>query len=230
MGLKLSLLFYLQILFIYCSPVVFVIKNYDTFEAKLVMSTLSPEDEESECQRSKSLVQINSQQKNIEIQRTNTDVVAHQHQENDSIESDSNLMLLGKRNLSAMNSVDFEFSINNQVSMDVLRKKRKTSTDLRDTHLPNMPNSSDQTKPSLPIHIDLESENIDVVFQEDSIKIDAFNVNNNSKDSEKQEAKDYVNKRDHRPKVRQVFNRCFTGNTQPVSYGEILAEASDEEI
>lgn len=208
-----------------------MIKNYDTFEAKLVMSTLSPDDEESEYQRSQPMVQINSQHKNIEIQRTNSDVVVHQHQEDDLNESGSN-STLRKRYLSTVNSIDIEFSINKQVAMDVLRKKRRTSTDLRDTHLPNVANTSDRTEPSPPtVHIDLESENIDVIFQEDSIKIDAISLNNNSEDSGRQEAKNvHVNERDHRPKVRQVFNRCFTGNTQPVSYGEILAEASDEEI
>ncbi|XP_055306605.1 cell cycle checkpoint control protein RAD9A [Sitodiplosis mosellana] len=215
------------------SPVVFVIKNYDTFEANLVMSTLSPEDGEFERQRSRSLVQINSQLTNVDIERTDADVdEAAQDDANESSSSSSR-----KRNLSTANGTDFEFGISRQpIQLDVMRKKRRTSNDRRDTRLPTPSdaNTSDQTKPSQRVApvIDLESENIDVVFQEDSDQNVPFGYNNNAEESEMREEPNANggNGRDHRPKVREVFGRCFTGNTQPISYGDILAEASDEEM
>lgn len=202
------------------------------------MSTLSPDDEEYERQKSRSLVQINSQHTNVDIERTDGDV--HElPQEDDTNESGSSKAnescsrSFRKRNLSITNGTDFELGISRHVALDVLRKKRKTSNDRRDTHLPSPNDTNSSSQRYLlppPVNIDLESENIDVVFQ-DSIQNDSFEHNNNPEDSELQVLNENrVNGRDHRPKVRQVFSRCFTGNTESMSYGEILAEASDEEI
>lgn len=208
-----------------------MIRNCEIFEANLVMSTLSPEDEEYERQRSRSLVQINSQHTNVDIERTDADV--NELAQEDDASGSSISKSIKKRNLSTANGTDFESSISRQVELDVLRKKRRTSNDRRDTHLPTPSgtSSSSQTKPPA-APIDLESENIDVVFQEDSPHINTFSQNNSPVDSEMQEdfSVNHGNLRDHRPKMRQAFLRCFTGNTQPISDGAILAEASDEEM
>lgn len=85
-----------------------------------------------------------------------------------------------------------------------------------------------------------------VVFEEDSPEVDQFGQNNAPESMEmnmnagmdidmdverRQELTDYpFNVRDHRPVVRNVFSRCFTGNTpKGLSFGDILAEYSDEE-
>lgn len=208
-----------------------MIKDYDTFEANLVMSTLSPEDSEFERQRSRSIVQFNSQQTNVDIERTDADVNEAAHDENANESGPSNSR---KRNLSTVN--DFEFGNSRIMQLDVLRKKRRTSNDRRDTHLPppsDANGTSDQPNPSQripPGQIDLESENIDVVFQEDSDQNEPFHHNNNSEEMREEHNGNGVNGRDHRPKMRSVFGRCFTGNERATRDSPILAEASDEEI
>lgn len=196
------------------------------------MSTLSPEDDESECQRSRSLVQITSHS-NADIDLTNADSDKELANDDDSnCNAASISKSLRKRNLSSAIGSDFEFGMNKQVSQDVLRKKRRTSHDnRRDTRLPPETMRTNQTEHSPPAPMDLDSENIEVVFQDDSPDSDAFGQKNSSENSEMQEAaENQRNGRDHRPYVRQVFRRCFTGNTAPnVSIGSILVEASDEE-
>lgn len=208
-----------------------MIKDYDTFEANLVMSTLSPEDGEFERQKSRSLVQFNSQQTNVDIERTDAVVDEAAHNENLSGSSKSR-----KRNLSTANDSDFEFGNSRIMQLDVLRKKQRTSNDRRDTHLPPPSDTNgtlDQPNPSQripPGQIDLESENIDVVFQEDSDQNEPFHHNNNSEGIREEHNENCVNGRDHRLKMRSVFGRCFTGNEQPIRDSPILVEASDEEM
>lgn len=213
----------------------FVIQNFDTFEANLVMSTLSPEDLEYECQRSRSLVQINSQNTHMDIDRTNNDCDKEQNGDNGS--NGSNSSAARKRNLPKENGTDFEFSMNSRhTPLDVLRKKRRTSSEVRrDTRLPpqNDANQSEPMENCPPAPVQLESENIDVVFQDDSPHIDLFGDNANPSHSEldKHVENRGNNVRDHRcRKMKQVFSRCFTGNTpKDRTFGDILAEASDEE-
>lgn len=199
------------------------------------MSTLSPEDLEFECQRSRSLVQINSQNTNIDIERTDAecDKDMNDNDGNNDNDNDSNSSVSKKRNWSSQNT-DFELSRNRRTALDVLRKKRRTS---RDTRLPS-PNNADSSNQmdssnQPPAQMDLESEHIDVVFQEDSSHTNQSLMDNNhsvphSEMDEPMENGAHV--RDHRTKVREVFSRCYTGNT-PKSrmFGPILAENSDEE-
>lgn len=213
-----------------------MIKDFDTFEANLVMSTLSPEDAENECQRSRSLVQFNSQTtNNITLDKTHVDGAKETTQaDNDPSNSSSTSK---KRNLSCTNGTDFESSLNRHTPLEVLcTKKRRTSTEhRRDTRLPeNDANLTVQTEKSPPTPIDLDSENIEVVFQEDTPEQNTFNQNTFGMDTnmevEQEPNGNQANGRDHRPFMRQIFNRCFTGNT-PSSYhlGEVLVENSDEE-
>lgn len=211
---------------------VFVIKSSDIFEANLVMSTLSPEDEMSECQRSRSLVQINSQHENVTIERTDADVNNELEEDNHNVSGSSSSSK--KRSLSVSNDNEFDFGVSRQVALDVLRKKRRTSHG-RETTLKDASNINEQSKPAPTLQppIDLESENIDVVFQEDSIPIDPIDQSNSrARELSFQDfnENEVVNGRDHRPFVRQVFRRCFTGNTpKSMSYGQVFAEDSGEE-
>lgn len=205
-----------------------MIKDLTTFEANLVMSTLSPEDTENECQRSRSLVQFQSQTTdNISLDKTHANGSGKEpRQENDEMNSSK------KRNISCSNGTDLELGTSRHTSLDILRtKKRRTSDEhRRNTRLPP-PDDLEMTNPtekSPPPRIDLESENIEVEFQEDTSDLNQFNAN--SMDTDIQMDQDANGQRDHRPFVRHIFNRCFTGNTAPsFQLGEILAEASDEE-
>lgn len=196
------------------------------------MSTLSPEDEELECQRSRSLVQIHSQQSNddgIEVTNADSDRELDANESNCSASSASKS--LKKRNLSKAIGNDFDFGISKHISEDVIRKRRRTSGDSRrDTRLPPE-NRTNQTEKSIAAPADLESESIEVVYQEDSPDLDRLASNNASNDIEMTAAnKNQRNHRDHRPLVRNAFKLCFTGNTPgQLSLGPILAEASDEE-
>lgn len=229
-----------------CRPVVFVIKDFDTFEANLVMSTLSPEDQEFECQRSRSLVQFHSQTTdNISLDKT------HAQDKGDAADEEPNKEASSKKRQLNSTAADSEFSLNQNESPDVVRKKRKTSIEnRRNTHMPSAVNSQsrvNQKEISAP-PIDLESEHIEVVFEDDSPELDQFGQNNAPQsigmnmytdmninadmDVEARQERDnnQVNVRDHRPLIRSVFKRCFTGNTpKSQSFDEILVECSDEE-
>lgn len=211
-----------------------MIKNVDTFEANLVMSTLSPEDEEIEGQRCRSLVKVNSQNANVDIEPMNGDDDKHLIQEDE--QSDCNSSSSRKRNLS--NATDFGNS--RHVALDILRKKRRTSVETRrDTRMPTMIDINSSIQPmetnpmeNLPSEIrDLDSDNVEVIFQDESPPLDIFAQKNDSENSEIEAISDIqINQRDHRPFVRQVFKRCFTGNSPHSLINDtILAEASDEE-
>lgn len=202
-----------------------MIKDFNTFEANLVMSTLSPEDEEYECQKSRSLVQITSHS-HVDIDLTNAESDREPvNDDDDSNCSASSISKNKKRNLPNAIGSDFEFGINRHTSPDVIRKKRRTSNEhRRDTRLPPE-TTTNQTKKTQPEPMDLDSENIEVVFQDDSPETNSFEQNNGSEQTLNPE-----NARDHRVLVRQAFRRCFTGNAQPRKpLGPVLVEASSDE-
>lgn len=238
-------------------PIVFVIKDFDAFEANLVMSTLSPEDVEFECQRSRSVAQAslpNSTTDHIVLDKTNVDGDVDGEADNADVanaadketasheehEPNNGIVNAKKRNrlMTSFSSDIFESNSSKRASLDIVlrTKNRRTSTEhRRDTHIPSAngsqaTNHTEKSPPPLP-HMDLDSENIEVVFQDDSSDPnDPAQVNNNGIESMDVEMEPNVYARDHRPKVRQVFKRCFTQNT-PASdpFGQILVGDSDEE-
>lgn len=208
---------------------VFVIKNYDTFEANLVMSTLSPEDEEYERENGRSQVETTTQNANIDLDRTNNDINEKDNTNNTS--SGSNLMSLRKRtHADEMNRT--ESSIGRHSELDVMRKKRRTS--IETVNLPQMDfDGSARTEESMPIPPakgDIASEEIQVVFQEDSHEMELPSFGTDAMNWDEMEELPSRPRRDHRPFVRQVFQRCFTGNSDPsMDFGAVLAECSDDE-
>lgn len=127
---------------------------------------------------------------------------------------------------------------------DILRKKRKT-TDRRASDILPSPALDRRTseKPAPPL-CDLLSENINVVFQDDSHSSGLFanDIDDDlilaaaaaaaASDAQTNAARNRAAKhvRDHRPIVRHVFNRCFTGSSQQSdNLGAIVVECSDEE-
>lgn len=119
-----------------------MIKDFDTFEANLVMSTLSPEDQESECFRSRSLVQFHSQttDNNISLDKM------HAKGKGDATEEGPNNEASSKKRHINSTITDSEFGLNTNESPDVLRKKRKMSIEnRRDTNLPSANNSQSKT-------------------------------------------------------------------------------------
>lgn len=251
-----------------------MIKDFDTFEANLVMSTLSPEDAEFECQQSRAVAQShlqNSTTENIVLDKTiadgggDADAVgggdnagnmsrdlfldknANTHE--DDQPNNSNAVIAKKRNRFLASGHDsFESSISKRPSLDiVLRNNRQTlNENRRNTHLPsaNGSRANNQTEhlPSAPSpHVDLESENIEVVFQDEDDSPDPNNAEhapdhrNNAVEHMDVDTEPNIHHnaivRDHRPKVRQVFQLCYSGNTPKPDelYGNLLAEASDDE-
>lgn len=251
---------------VYARPIVFVIKDFDTFEANLVMSTLSPEDTELECQLSRSAAQANLQNSttdNIILDKTNVDgdgdvegdaaakAADKERATHDKKDGPNNGIVNAKKrnHLLASFSDTFESNTSKSTPLDVVvrTKKRRTSNDRRrDTHIPSA-NGTSQTAnrtekspppPLLPPQLDLDSENIDVVFQDDSPDliddVPQLNHGNESMDvdmeSNNNDLLNVPNGRDHRPMVRQIFQRCFTQSAPPTNdLGEIFVEASDEE-
>lgn len=225
-------------------PVVFVIKKFDAFEANLVMSTLSPEDEEElECQPEQTA--ISSQ--NVHITQSDVTLNANPNSSLNSVTTDENLEtnVLRKRNRITNQSDThssglFEFGAGKEAALDVLRKKRKTLSerDRREScaNLP-LPNNyltvmSDKSIPK----IDLNSEDIQVVFQDESEVINLLDNDENNDlmpiHGSQIDCHPKRNVRDHRPIIRQTFKRCFTADCDPSPneiYGKVLAECSDED-
>lgn len=206
-----------------------MIKDFETFEVNLVMSTLSPEDTEYEVQRSRSIVQFSSQASNhISLDKTHANDNGDSDNGHQPVDT-SGTVGSKKRNLTCSNGSDFG---NNLAPLDVVcNKKRRTSQEnRRDTHLPSMSRENVTEQPSP--QIDLQSENIEVVFQEDSPELDSFAQDNslNAMDVDVNSDQNQLNRRDHRPKVRQIFARCFADSGQSsMSLGRVLAECSDDE-
>lgn len=208
---------------------VFVIKSYDTFEANLVMSTLSPEDEEYEREKGRSQGETTSQNANIDLDRTNNDMNDKENTSNTG--SDSNSLSLRKR-MHADEMSRTESSTGRHSELDIMRKKRRTS--IETVNLPTMDaNGSARTDVSMPIPPaigDTASDEIQVVFQEDSDEMELPSFGTDPMNWDKMEELPSRPRRDHRPFVRQVFQRCFTGNSDPImDLGAVLAECSDEE-
>lgn len=241
-------------------PIVFVIKDFDTFEANLVMSTLSPEDTELECQQSRSAAQANLQNSttdNIVLDKTNVDgdvdgdvngdAADKELTSHDEDEPNNGVVNTKKRNhLFASFSDAFESNSSKCTSLDVVvrTKKRRTSNEhRRNTHLPsaNGTHATNRTEKSPPpmAQIDLDSENIDVVFQESSSELNTdpplINHGIESMDTDMESNNNVLqhngNVRDHRPHMRQVFRRCFTQSGPPGIdlFGATLVADSDEE-
>lgn len=224
-----------------------MIQNFDAFESNLVMSTLSPEDMESECSKGKSQQLSESQDVNINMSteqapnnaknRGNDD--SEQHHTTQSSESIS----LRKRvhsKANGDNTLDnspVEQSRHN--SLDIVRKRRRTSTEnQQNTFLPSLNNDiqlPNRTEKSAALVHNVDSEDIQVVFAADSNQMDDNSRNRDSLavislQHYDRSQENNRNVRDHRPKMRNTFKVCFTGNSQPdVDFGKVLAECSDEE-
>lgn len=238
-------------------PVVFVIKNFDTFEANLVMSTLSPEEESILVQQQQQ--QADQTQHSIHlpnINHTQSILVDAEHPsivtDTDANASAGEISIQRKRNrivsqtaANARSSSDlFQVANDNADGCDILRKKRKT-TERRGTDMlspaPPAPPASDRRASEYPAppECDLLSENINVVFRDESHDSGLFPNDDHDVllaaiDHEAQPNTHHTRAakcgRDHRPIVQHVFNRCFTGSTQQSeNLGAVLAECSDEE-
>lgn len=227
-----------------------MIKNFDTFEANLVMSTLSPEEESvllqqqpaDQSQRSVHLPNIDQSQSilaNAELPSISTDTDANASVADISIQRKRNRIVSQETPVNAKDNEILQVANDNEDGCDILRKRRKTM-ERRDTE--NLPTSTTNRRTienPPPPECDLLSENINVVFQDESHDTGLF-----SNDDDDVLLADIVNDilqrgrhdrparrgRDHRPTVRHVFNRCFTGNSQQSeNLGDVLVDCSDEE-
>lgn len=227
-----------------------MIKDFDTFEANLVMSTLSPEDIEFEQSRSAAQANLqNSTTDNIVLDKTNVDGDAANDADKERVahdegESNDSIVNAKKRNHLVASFADtFESNSSRCTSLDVVvrTKKRRTSNEhRRDTHLPsaNGAETTDKSAPPLP-YMDLDSENVEVVFQDDSPDLfsDAPQLNRlESMDVDMQSNNNDLlsnaNGRDRRAFIRQTFRVCYTQNDlTPESdiIGKIYVEKSDDE-
>lgn len=235
-----------------------MIKDFDTFEANLVMSTLSPEDIEFEVQQSRSAVQKSLQQNlttdDVVLDKTNADCDADRGEainagstasdmfadknpishEDDRL--NNGLAIAKKRNRSLASGSDlFESSISKRPSLDIVLRtnNQRTSNDLRrDTHIPSANNQTENRAaqpPVMPI-LDLESQNVDVVFQEESNLHSPNGSPHFNRDVESMDVD--VVRNDHRPRARNLLEICYSGNTPTDGWslgGRILLEGSDSE-
>lgn len=211
----------------------FVIKDCEMFEANLVMSTLAPDDEEE--LRSELEQLSKSQTKN----QSHTDSISI-----DTFLSRQKVSSLAKRSRENRNEENQTENSNESnsnescCSNDVIRRKRRTtnSNNRRKTagSVVDGP-ESDQVSHIIPppiIDKEILSEDVEVVFQEDSEEISLPIGNDNSFGFNKprRSARTKPPTRDHRPIIQHVFQRCFVSQSQSSeSLGEVLVECSDDE-
>lgn len=230
-----------------CRPVVFVIKNVDVFEATLVMSTLSPEEESVLLQQNQQLDQTQRSANLPNINHTQSILV---DAEPPSIATDtdcttSDISVQRKRNRVVSQAapkakMNANAHVTNDDGCDILRKKRKTTEPRESDKLPTPAPNQRTNENAAPPECDLSSENINVVFQDEShvpgmlandeddalLAVAVNDVQMNEPRSRPRQRQG----RDHRPIVRHVFNRCFTGSSQSSeNLGAVLLDCSDEE-
>lgn len=194
-------------------------KNFDTFEANLVMSTLSPEDEEYERETRRS--QYKSQNANIDLDRTA--IEPEKHNSNESGSSTSSSMSLRKRNFpKAGELTSSELSVERNNSLEIIRKKRRTSVQSIQLPAKDIQTTENATN--------MESEELQVIFQEESNEMAPIQSESMAWEENVPILAKPNNKRDHRPFVREIFKTCFTQNDdRSRNLGNILVECSDEE-
>lgn len=194
------------------------------------MSTLSPEDEEYEREKDRSQVETTTQNANIDLDRTNKDINEKDNNTSNTSSGSNSISLRKRTHADEMNRT--ESSISRHSELDVMRKKRRTSFET--VNLAPMDfDGSVQTEDSIPIppaNGAAPSEEIQVVFQDDSHEMELPSFGTDAMNWDEMEELPTRPKRDHRQFVRQVFQRCFTGNSDPsMDFGAVLAECSDEE-
>lgn len=235
---------------VFSRPVVFVIQNFNTFEANLVMSTLSPEEESvllqqnQQLDRSQSSVQLPniSHSESILVDADPPSIAT----DTDGNASAAEVPVQRKRNrivgqtvANAKTSDTSQVANDSADGCDILRKKRKT-TERRATNMMPPPASERRASENpAPLEFDLLSENINVVFQDESQDNGLFP--NDADDllllaaAEQAQPNAHRNQarkhgRDHRPIVRHVFTRCFVGSSQQTeNLGAVVVDCSDEE-
>lgn len=190
-------------------------------ELNLVLATLSPEDEEE-----------------LRLEMTNlTNPNVHLIDSSD-IPDDSMENRRSKRNLNINQesevSVDASTATENpsEIIIDpVVRKKRRTNENGTRKTIAVPIDKSDKTS-NLPsaTNIDLESEEVQVIFQNESDEISLPMENRLDNDSFLLKRPPAAKHRDHRPIVRRVFAPCFTdASSDDDSTDIVLAGCSDEE-
>lgn len=140
------------------SPIVFVIRNFDTFEANLVMSTMSPEDMEIERAR--------GQPENAE-----DSVQRKKNESKKSIETVESEPLVQHTKRSFANSLDCEQSCDRsrRASLEVVRKKRRTSTETDSNDpIPGVRLSNRTEHLPSGVVVPATSDHIRVVFEDES--------------------------------------------------------------
>lgn len=196
---------------------------------------MSPEDMELERNRAP------VENEDDSVQRKKNDSKKH------TIDTESEPIVQKKR--SFVNSLESEEQSqaerSRHNSLDVIRKKRRTSIGSDNTDsLQELPMPVEADNIPLPGDLDLpESEDIQVVFQDESEKTTLSNIGEDDDDfpmeipdnsgvANTNRPANVVERphRDHRVKIRRIFGVCFTENSQPnLELGRILAECSDEE-
>lgn len=207
-----------------------MIKNFE-FEMNLVMSTLSPDDDD---------------ELHLELERLSKSEAELNLEDSVSL-SDKSGSSLRKRNLAIADEQedDDSSSMESCGASDVIRKKRRT-TSVADGNRRKTTASllvgreSDRTLhdavPPPLVDKDILSEDIEVIFQNESEEISLPADNDVSFAFDKQQpslrrsTRTNPPPRDHRPLIRHVFQRCFASQSQySVALGPVLAECSDEE-
>lgn len=216
------------------------------------MSTLSPEEESvllhpqqsDKSDRSVQLPNISHSESilaDVEMPSIATDTDGNASAAEISVQRKRN-RIVSQAAANAKSSNMLQEPNDNTDGCDILRKKRKT-TERRDTVMLPSPALDRRTseKPAPP-ECDLLSENINVVFQDDSHSSGLFGndvdedlvlaaaVAATEAHTNAARNRPAKNVRDHRPIVRHVFSRCFTGSSQQSdNLGAIVVDCSDEE-
>lgn len=199
------------------------------FEVNLVMSTLTPDDEDelrSDLEDAPNLSRSHCVSISID-----TCTVGERSSRK------RGMTAVGEENRTGNESTTNESCLSN----DVIRKKRRTTNvnnkNRRETAMSVVvAEETDRPSHMMPppiINNEILSEDIEVVFQEDSDDINLVMENNDSLalDKTRRSTRAKPPARDHRPIIQHVFQRCFASQSQPPSetLGQVLAECSDDE-
>lgn len=179
-------------------------------------------------------------------ENTEDSVQRKKNESKKSIETVESEPLVQHTKRSFTNSLDCEQSCDRsrRASLEVVRKKRRTSTGSdRNDPIPDAPLSNRTDHLPSGVVVPAASDHIRVVFEDESEPIGDVPPNINEdypmadadadadmRQDENGAESDVRPRRDHRIKMRRLFAVCFTGNSQESFVrGKVLAECSDEE-
>lgn len=201
---------------------------------------MSPEDMDVERARG----QADNADKSVQRKKNESKKSIAADESKKSIETEESELVVQRGKRSFVNVLDSQHSGDSGdrsrvSSLEVVRKKRRTSSDTDSSGV--IPDERLTNRTERVPFVAPDSDDIRVVFEDESeptgnlppiIDLDCpmIDIDADVRPNENEAENDNRPRRDHRPRMREIFKVCFMSDTQETfRRGKVLAECSDEE-